>query len=465
MIETDFRAAYDALIERMPDPPSFERIQTRSLRPASRRPAGWSVAPIAAAVVLVTIGGGALLTGAPPRAEEGVGAVEAGMAAAIADVGGLCDESSTTADFDGDGGADAVTIGVADCETTADDQPRTMIVSWSSGGTETWNLEQCGTVHPDGSVTPTGICEVFAAPDLNDDGRAELAVKVQQAAGSIALLQFYSVAPDEPAQTPIQVAPGGPGPDEITPGQVGVLTYGSSPDYGDNIRCTTESDGEAIFLVTVAESQNGQWSVSEGTWHYDGHLLHLSSQRTYSIPKDSPDASDLTAGDNICGAPIPDEKTFDLGASNMVVAYPREWHLAEETLTLNLSDPREMFSLGSFPLRPGQPNCAQVPTQALHDMGATDVFLTVQERTSNADTTAFYARPDEFGPTSGSTDHVFYDCLEPEERDDIGAIHWIWFTDQGRYFHVLVALGREAATTDVSAAWNVLDQLEIRPRH
>jgi hypothetical protein len=58
---------------------------------------------------------------------------------------------------------------------------------------------------------------------------------------------------------------------------------------------------------------------------------------------------------------------------------------------------------------------------------------------------------------------VFYDCIELEERADIGEIHFIEFTDEGRLFYVLVALGRAAHAADVSAAWTVLDQMTIMP--
>lgn len=159
-----------------------------------------------------------------------------------------------------------------------------------------------------------------------------------------------------------------------------------------------------------------------------------------------------------------DVEVAEIPESNMVLTYPAGWHMAEENLTPNLANPREVFSLGSFPLKPGGPNCAQIPSQALHDLEATDVFVTLQERGSDAFPSGFEPRPDNFGPTSGSTDNVFHDCLELEERDDVGTIHWIWFTDQDRYFHVLVALGHDAAPEDVSAVWNILDQLAIEQR-
>ncbi len=162
-------------------------------------------------------------------------------------------------------------------------------------------------------------------------------------------------------------------------------------------------------------------------------------------------------------ASLSDEvRVVDIPDFGMVLTYPVDWHLAEESLTPNLGDPREVFSLGSFALTPGGPNCAQVPSQALHDLESTDVFVTVQERTTSTPS-GFDPRPDNFGPTPGDTNNVFYECLEPEERADVGTIHWIWFSDQDRYFHILVALGRDATPESETAIWSTLDQLAIEP--
>lgn len=310
MSETDFRMAYDALMEQMPDPPSYERIRARTLEPVSRRVPGWQAAVIGAVTVLLSIGGVAWLTGGGGQSledggdSEGSLGVEERMRDIIADLGGLCDQSSGEGDFDGDGLADLAVIGIAGCNTETDPQDLTLAVAWSTGATESWHLDRCGVAQPGGSVTRTGICQVFAVPDLNGDGRAELAVKVQQAAGSISLLQFYELSPGERSQAPVQIGPGGPGPGEITPGQVFVITFGSSSDSEHNLRCTTESDGPPMFLITVAESQGNEWSVFEGTWRFDGQLMSILSQRTYSVAKDAPEADDLIAGQSICGAPI-----------------------------------------------------------------------------------------------------------------------------------------------------------------
>lgn len=170
---------------------------------------------------------------------------------------------------------------------------------------------------------------------------------------------------------------------------------------------------------------------------------------------------------SVCSSDAPslagDVRVAPLPTFEMVVTYPSEWYLAEENLTPNLGGPLEVFAIGSFPLRPGGPNCAQIPSQALHDLEPADVFVTMQER-GTTDPSGFAPRPDSFEPTPGDTDHVFYECVEPEERSDMETMHWIWFTDQGRYFHVLVAIGRDAPSESVSAVWSTLDQLDIEPR-
>jgi len=156
-----------------------------------------------------------------------------------------------------------------------------------------------------------------------------------------------------------------------------------------------------------------------------------------------------------------DTRIVELPESAMVVMVPSEWHFADVSLTPNLASPVEVLSVGSFPLKPGGPNCAQIPSQALHDMGPTDVFVTVQETGPGAGSEP---RPDTFGPTPGSDSNVFLDCVGPEEQDDIGELHWLSFTDHDRYFYVAVAIGKDATSDDVSAIWSVLDDLVIESK-
>ena len=51
-----------------------------------------------------------------------------------------------------------------------------------------------------------------------------------------------------------------------------------------------------------------------------------------------------------------------------------------ETVRLVLSDPRELLSVGTFPLAYRQSACNHMPDGALRSMGAADGFVSVQER-------------------------------------------------------------------------------------
>ena len=79
--------------------------------------------------------------------------------------------------------------------------------------------------------------------------------------------------------------------------------------------------------------------------------------------------------------PDPGWTTFEDGAHGLTVSFPSDWHRAAENLTPALTDPREVLTLATFPLRVGPSHrCAQVPQQAVRDLGPRDVLLTIQER-------------------------------------------------------------------------------------
>lgn len=65
MSDTDFRLAYDALMTRMPDPPSYEKIRARMVQvKRPRAGAAWRAAPVSALLVLmVTVGVAWLIRG------------------------------------------------------------------------------------------------------------------------------------------------------------------------------------------------------------------------------------------------------------------------------------------------------------------------------------------------------------------------------------------------------------------
>jgi hypothetical protein len=78
------------------------------------------------------------------------------------------------------------------------------------------------------------------------------------------------------------------------------------------------------------------------------------------------------------------------------------------------------------------------------------------------------SRPDSedrpvFGPGVGiSIESLeFPYCLAEAERLEIGAMQWIHFSDAGRSFYLLVAIGRDASAETVDQVWMVANSLVI----
>ena len=135
------------------------------------------------------------------------------------------------------------------------------------------------------------------------------------------------------------------------------------------------------------------------------------------------------------------------------VSYPRSWQRARVRLTPHLTDPREVLTLGTRPLRPGGP-CAQAPGNALHDLGSDDALISVQERAG---------RPVDFPPRR----HPF--VLGKPERTEVwdcvpGRRPRVWFKsfrDMGRGFYAIVGLGRFGSPGRRSEVLAVLDSLRF----
>jgi hypothetical protein len=159
----------------------------------------------------------------------------------------------------------------------------------------------------------------------------------------------------------------------------------------------------------------------------------------------------------------------NLGRNAFRVEYPAGWTSADESLAPDLFDPREILSIGTFPLRPGgtAPTEAVLPGNAIADIGPGDVFLTVQERVGRSGGLNFPTRPSGFGPGTGcpSGDAA---CVEGTSMAIEGLrAWWIPFSDRpsGRDFYAFVAMGEEAYrdTARSTAAWRVLDSLAFDP--
>jgi hypothetical protein len=145
-------------------------------------------------------------------------------------------------------------------------------------------------------------------------------------------------------------------------------------------------------------------------------------------------------------------------AHGVSVELPPGWQAAPGSLTPHLSDPREVMSVGTYPLRYRTTACAHMAGSALEDLGPEDAFVTVQERGAGASSSGFPPRPAHFGPRLGGPSEA--SACVPRARF---ADHWFTFSDGGRNFHVDVAFGPRAPEAVRHQAWAILDRLRIDP--
>jgi hypothetical protein len=146
-------------------------------------------------------------------------------------------------------------------------------------------------------------------------------------------------------------------------------------------------------------------------------------------------------------APTPDPWTAHRDASRgYTISVPPGWQVAQESLTPNLSDPREIFSLATFPLRHHASECAHMPS-ALDDLGDAGALVTVMER-GRGSSHGFGPRPARFGPQEPSSN---LECLPSGVEGN-----WFPFTDGGRAFYGLVAFGPHATAEVRTQAFDVL---------
>lgn len=143
------------------------------------------------------------------------------------------------------------------------------------------------------------------------------------------------------------------------------------------------------------------------------------------------------------------------------VELPAGWQAARTSLTPSLRDPREVMSVGTFPLRYRRGMCAQFPSGTLEELGPSDAFVTIQERGLDPSSRwpDFPPRPARFGPELGGASEVEACVKNTRFRD-----HWFGFTDGGRHFYALVVFGLQASQAVRAQAWAILDSLRVDPQ-
>ncbi len=160
----------------------------------------------------------------------------------------------------------------------------------------------------------------------------------------------------------------------------------------------------------------------------------------------------LEAGADLDGSMTARTLDFDL---------PEGWQVAESSLTPNLGDPREILSVGTFPMVAGGDTCAQVPESAMEALGPEDVLVSLQER-SQVDASSFGPRPVSFEPLLDGIDRGdAFECVDPSERADIGTLLWLPFRDDDRGFYLIVVMGTEVTDETRDQTVAMLDSLDF----
>jgi hypothetical protein len=165
----------------------------------------------------------------------------------------------------------------------------------------------------------------------------------------------------------------------------------------------------------------------------------------------SPPVEDVNSADRV---------TYRSTKWGYTVTFPASWQRAERPIS-RITDPREILSLGTFPLRHRPTNCDAFAGSARQDLGTSDAFLTVMERgfNRNSEWLDFPPRPQQFSATPENTKGPDPACGDRPKTNG----HWINFTDAGRRFHVHIVLGADAPASVRDDVWKIVNSLTVDP--
>ena len=174
--------------------------------------------------------------------------------------------------------------------------------------------------------------------------------------------------------------------------------------------------------------------------------------------------SPIRLGTRSAGA-VPGWSTYEDQADGLTISFPSDWTMAAGNLTPSLINPRELVALGTYSLNTNTSSslCPQFPAAALNAMRSSDAFISIlgSEPFANSQTNLFPARPaGGFDGSSGvnlsKTD--FPQCLSHPLN---GNGQWIAFSQAGRNFYVLAAIGTSASATLRSDVYTILNSIQV----
>jgi hypothetical protein len=152
--------------------------------------------------------------------------------------------------------------------------------------------------------------------------------------------------------------------------------------------------------------------------------------------------------------------SYESGRWGYSVSIPPGWHRAARSLTPALTEPVEIFVAATYRPKRGDLDCGPLALGGF-DSDQAMVVILERGREPGADWSEFPPRPAHFGfePGMGSE---FTDCVR-KSRGVALKDHWFRFTDSGRHFHVLVAIGASAYPGAMEDAYRLLDSMRFDP--
>jgi hypothetical protein len=151
--------------------------------------------------------------------------------------------------------------------------------------------------------------------------------------------------------------------------------------------------------------------------------------------------------------------TYENPRRGFSVSFPAGWQRAEGGLS-SLIDPVETLVVATYRPRPDDHSCGPL---AFAGFDADEALVILLERglDPSSEWPDFPPRPRRFEYEPGMTSE-FTECLRTTRGIPLRD-HWFRFTDAGRHFHVLVAIGADAPAETGREAYRILDSLWIDP--
>ncbi|MGD2102116.1 MAG: hypothetical protein PVG83_07745 [Acidimicrobiia bacterium] len=142
-----------------------------------------------------------------------------------------------------------------------------------------------------------------------------------------------------------------------------------------------------------------------------------------------------------------------------LLVVPPGWMATHTQLTPDDDSLGEMIAVSTYRLEPGRA-CGGLPMQALENMSAADLLVTVSEVKSPG---AANPRPGSFSSVIDGVDAdpSLSRCVSTESRGQLAVLDTVSFTEEGRTLSVLVAIGSDVPDKQAGEVVDMLDSIEF----